>query len=59
MKKPSAILLAAAMGLSPALCSCNEKEKNGGENQPDVGGWTTPESCAVTSDSKAALEKAT
>ena len=58
MKKLSVILLAAAMGLSLALCSCDEKE-NGGENLPNVGGWTTPESCAVTSDSKAALEKAT
>ena len=57
MKKLLAILLAAMVGISLALCSCGESEETS-SGAETAGGWTAPDSPVVTKEVRAALEKA-
>ena len=61
MKKLIALLLAAMVGISLALCSCDDEDKNDDDsnNKEIVGGWTAPDSPVITEEVKAVLSKAT
>ena len=61
MKKLFALLLAAMVGISLALCSCDDEVKTDDNkgNQQIAGGWTAPDSPAVTKEVKDVLAKAT
>lgn len=62
MKKLFAFLLAAMIGISLTACGKDSGKTDPGKAVSDsdaiVGGWTSPESVAITDDVKAVLEKA-
>lgn len=60
MKKMIALLLAALVGVSLALCSCDKDDvKTDDDNNKIAGGWTAPDSPAVPKEVRDVLAKAT
>ncbi len=59
MKKLVALLMAAALGVSLALCGCGSKDEASSDEEKISGGWTVPDSVEVTDEVKTVLNKAT
>lgn len=59
MKKLFTLLLAALIGMSLTACGSGSSEKTDSDTPEIVGGWTSPDSLAITDEVKTVLEKAT